>query len=180
MWCAAGGTQPQGIALHLRPFSQMLQRFTKNTRRDCVSRNREPIMHPLAVASCSHNACLAEIGQVTRDLRLARAQDFHEITNTNFAIGDEVQQPKPRGIGERAKQKVERETSLQFWHAQSIHHIRLDVYVSAGVVFKYICSADMISEASMAGSDIREVVKSKYGEAARRVKAGKQAGCGGG
>src|SRR5260370_28864743 len=38
----------------------------------------------------------------------------------------------------------------------------------------------MISEASMASSDIREAVKSKYGEAARRVKAGKQAGCGGG
>ncbi len=32
----------------------------------------------------------------------------------------------------------------------------------------------------MASSDIREVVKSKYGEAARRVKAGKGAGCGGG
>ena len=32
----------------------------------------------------------------------------------------------------------------------------------------------------MAGSDIREVVKSKYGEAARRVKAGKEAGCGSG
>ncbi len=32
----------------------------------------------------------------------------------------------------------------------------------------------------MASSDIREAVKSKYGEAARRVKAGKQAGCGGG
>jgi len=32
----------------------------------------------------------------------------------------------------------------------------------------------------MAGSDIREVVKSKYGEAARRVKAGKEACCGGG
>src|SRR5260370_15874044 len=38
----------------------------------------------------------------------------------------------------------------------------------------------MTSEASMASSDIREVVKSKYGEAARRVKAGKEAGCGGG
>jgi SAM-dependent methyltransferase len=32
----------------------------------------------------------------------------------------------------------------------------------------------------MAGSDIRDLVKSKYGEAARRVKAGKAASCGGG
>ena len=32
----------------------------------------------------------------------------------------------------------------------------------------------------MAGSDIRDAVKSKYGEAARRVKAGEAAGCGGG
>jgi arsenite methyltransferase len=32
----------------------------------------------------------------------------------------------------------------------------------------------------MAGSDIRDVVKSKYGEAARRVKAGEAVSCGGG
>ncbi len=32
----------------------------------------------------------------------------------------------------------------------------------------------------MAGSDIRDVVKSKYGEVARRVKAGEAASCGGG
>jgi hypothetical protein len=74
---------------------------------------------------------------MARDLRLARAQDFHEIANANFAVGNEVHQTKPRGIGERAEQKVKRETSLRLWHAQSIHHIRLDIYVSAGVVFNY-------------------------------------------
>jgi len=118
---------------------------------------------------------------MTGDFWLARTQDFHEVADTNFAVRDEVQQPEPGRIGERAEQEIEREASLRFCHALSIHHMRLDRYVRARINFAHIrkCRYDL-REANMASSDIRDVVKSKYGEAARRVKAGEAASCGGG
>jgi hypothetical protein len=85
----------------------MFQRLMQNTRSDFVSRNCEPIVHPPALAPCGYNAGFAQVGEVTGDLRLAGAQDFHEVANTNFAIRDKVQQPKPSGIGEGAKQEIE-------------------------------------------------------------------------
>jgi arsenite methyltransferase len=138
-------------------------------------------VHPLPFASGGYYAGLAEISEVTGDFWLARTQDFHEVANTNFAVRDEVQQPKPGGIGERAEQEIEREASLRFCHSPSIHHMRLDRYVRTLISFAHIrkCRYDL-REANMASSDIRDVVKSKYGEAARRVKAGESASCGGG
>jgi hypothetical protein len=86
----------------------MFQRLAQNSRMDLISWNCEPIVHPLALTPCGYNAGFAQIGEVTGDFRLAGAQDFYEVANTNFAIRNEVQQPKPGGIGERAKQEIER------------------------------------------------------------------------
>jgi arsenite methyltransferase len=137
-------------------------------------------VHPFAFTPGGRNAGLAEIGEVAGDFWLARAQDFHKVADANLAVRDEVQQAKPRGIGERAEQEIEREVHLRLWHVQSIiHHIRLDRYVRARVTFRHIRRCGyVLPEATVASGDIRDVVKSKYGEAARRVRAGEAAGCG--
>lgn len=48
-------------------------------------------MHPLAFAACADEAGAAQIGEVTRDFRLALAKDIDEIADADFAAIDEVE-----------------------------------------------------------------------------------------
>ena len=64
-------------------------------------------MHPSALASRGNDAGAAKVSQVPGDFRLAQSEDAYEVADTNLLVGDKVQQTKPRGIGERAKEKIE-------------------------------------------------------------------------
>jgi hypothetical protein len=44
---------------------------------------------------------------VAGDFRLAHSEDADEVADANLLVGDKVQQTKARGIGERAKEKIE-------------------------------------------------------------------------
>ena len=78
------------------------------------SRGNETIVHPPSLSPRGDDARPAKVGQVARDFRLAGPQDLHEIADANFLVGDEVEQAKPRAIGQRAKERVEREEVFPF------------------------------------------------------------------
>ena len=64
-------------------------------------------MHPSALASRGNDAGTTKVSQMPGDFRLAHAEYAHKVADADFLVGDEVQQTKPRGIGESAKEKVE-------------------------------------------------------------------------
>lgn len=136
----ASGIEARNVALHLRACAQVLQGFAKNTRRNFVVRNHQPVMHPFSVASRCDDPRPAQIRQMARRLRLADPQDFHDVTDANFAIPDKVQHAQACRVREGAEQKVEREAPLHSGHGRTIQHIRLDRYMDAGVSCKHICT----------------------------------------
>ena len=63
-------------------------------------------MHPSPLAPRRHEARPAKIGQMARDLWLARAEDIHEITDADFLVGDQVEQAESRAVGQSAEEEV--------------------------------------------------------------------------
>ena len=88
-------------------------------------------MHPPPLAPRGDDARAAEIRQVTRDFWLADPEDLDKIANANFLVGDEIEQTKPRAIGQGAKEKIEREWFFLPGHAK--HYIWLDRYEQDGI-----------------------------------------------
>jgi len=88
-------------------------------------------VHPSPLAPSGDDSRAAEIRQVTRDFWLADPEDLHKIANANFLVGDEIEQPKPRAIGQGAKEKIDRERFLLPGHL--CDYICLDRYEQGGV-----------------------------------------------
>ena len=64
---------------------------------------------------------------MARDLRLADPQNLNEITDTDFPAGNEVEKPQPGGIGQGAKQEIDRERLVFLRHSET-YYIWLDRY----------------------------------------------------
>ncbi len=129
------------IPLHFRHLPQMGQRFFQDRGRDRIARRKETVVHPPPLAPRGDDARAAEIRQMARDFWLADPQDLHKIADANFLVGDEVEEAKARGIGQSAKEKIERERFFLPGHAQIIYgltdmskeayrtYIRTSVYI---------------------------------------------------
>lgn len=128
---ATVGLDLRQFALHVRQLPQMGQSFFQYRGRDGVARRKETIVHPPPLAPRGDDARTAEIRQVTGDLWLADPEDLHKIANANFLVGDEVEETKPRAIGQDAKEKIDRERFFLPGHAT--HYIWLDRYEQWGV-----------------------------------------------
>ena len=83
-------------------------------------------MHPSPLAPRGDDPRAAQIRQVPRDFGLADLEDLHKIADANFLVGDEIQETKPRAVGQGAKEKIERERFFLPGHAR--HYIWLDRY----------------------------------------------------
>lgn len=66
-----------------------------------------------------------------RDFWLADFEDLHKIADANFLVGDEVEQTKPRAIGQGAKEQIEGERFFSPGHVSN--YIWLDRYEQWGV-----------------------------------------------
>ena len=84
-------------------------------------------MHPASLAARCHDTGATQIGEVARDFRLADPEDFHEITDAYFSVGNQVQQAETRGIGQGAEQKIDGKRFGLFRHSWN-HYIWLDRY----------------------------------------------------
>lgn len=83
-------------------------------------------MHPPSLAAGGDDSRAAEVGQVTRDFRLADSQDLHKVADANFLVGDQIEQAKARAIGEGAKEKIDGERLFLPRHGQ--YYIWIDRY----------------------------------------------------
>jgi len=88
---------------------QMRKGLPQNRRGRRIAGRNQVVVHPASLAAHANDARAAEIGEVTRDFRLAEPENLDEIADANFSVRDEVEETKPRGIGQGAKEKVERE-----------------------------------------------------------------------
>jgi len=70
-------------------------------------------MHPLPLPSYRDDTGAAEVGQVTRDLRLRASKDLNKIADTNLLIADEIQYPEPVVIPESLKEPFYIESLLR-------------------------------------------------------------------
>ena len=64
---------------------------------------------------------------MARNLRLADSENFHEITDADLLVGDEVEQAKASGIGQGTKQEIEGEGFISFWHLRNIIYALTDM-----------------------------------------------------
>lgn len=120
------------VAPHIRSSPQVLQGFFQDRRSHNVTRDDEAVVHPPSLAPGRRDARAPEVGEMARDLRLTDAKDLDEIADAYLSIGDEVEQAKPRGVGQGAKQKIDRERFAFSWHGER-YYIWLDGYNQAGV-----------------------------------------------
>ena len=177
---ATRGTQARDVRLPFRFVPQVVYRLAKNFRGRPIFRNLQPVVHPFAVAPRRHQTRASQICQMARDFGLAEAQDLDKIADADFAARDQVQQAQARGVGERAKYMVQSGAFCGLRHERIVaQYIRLDIYEWAGVEsITYSRTRIRSRRRPCMSGDIKSEVKSKYGEAAKRVAAGSSACCG--
>ena len=78
-------------------------------------------MHPTALPPRCDNPDTAKICQVTRNLRLTGPEDLDEIANTNFLVGDQVEQAEARTIRQGPKKRIDGERFFLFGHAPILY-----------------------------------------------------------
>ena len=98
LWRAARGVQSRNVVPHLGFHFKVFQRFAEDAGGGLVLGHYEAIVHPLALASRRNDSRAAKVGKMARNLRLADAKDFDEITDANLPVRNQVQQTKARRI----------------------------------------------------------------------------------
>lgn len=68
----------------------------------------QAVVHPLALAPGSDDACLPQISEMPGDLRLGRADDFREIADADFLIGHQIEEAQAGGITQGAEEPIQR------------------------------------------------------------------------
>jgi hypothetical protein len=92
LWSATSGAESRNVAPHLGLVLQVPKSLAENAGRGLVFGRDKAVVHPLAFASRRNDSCSTEIGKMARDFRLADAQDFDKVADTNLSVGDKVQQ----------------------------------------------------------------------------------------
>ena len=105
--------------------------------------NDHAIVHPATLPACGYDSRIAQIGEMSRNFRLAHAQDVDEIADANFLIGNEIEQAEPGAVGQCTKEKIEWKGVVLTRHGRSIYgltnmsnrlyasYIRISVYKEA-------------------------------------------------
>lgn len=57
-------------------------------------------MHPLSFSSRSHYSRAPQIREMPRNLWLRLAQNLHKVTDADFLIAHEIEEPKACGVSE--------------------------------------------------------------------------------
>ena len=99
-WRAARPGELSKIFLHGSFFFEPAYGLLENLRCSSVRRRHDVIVHPFAFASCGYDARAAQVRQVARNLWLRTAKDLHEVADTDFPIGHEIQEPEPRVVSQ--------------------------------------------------------------------------------
>ena len=81
-------------------------------------------MHPFTVPPRFDDAAVAEVGQVSRNQRLAMAERARKRTYANLPVAHEVQEPQASLVTERQEQRSGTNQNVLGVHAGKITQIR--------------------------------------------------------
>jgi len=86
----------------------MSEGFSQYRGRNRIAGREKAVVHPAALAPRRDDTCPAQVGQVARDFWLAYSQNFYEVANANFLVGNEIEQAQARAVGQGAEEKLDR------------------------------------------------------------------------
>jgi hypothetical protein len=113
--------QPGAISLHGAFFSEPREGLLKNLCGSYIWRHHYPVVHPLSVPARHYDSGVAQVGQVPGYLGLRLIQNLHEITDADFLISHEIQEPQPRIVAESLKEALHVETLILDPHETIIY-----------------------------------------------------------
>jgi hypothetical protein len=103
----AGALERASIALYLLLVFRGVEHRIENLRQRRVQRSLQAVVNPLSVPPRTDESRPSQVGQMTGDLRLRIAQNFHEVADAELTRAQKVQQTKPSRIAERLQKRDE-------------------------------------------------------------------------
>ena len=76
----------------------------KNLGSAWMFRHGDAIVHPFAFASCGDDACLAQVGEMARNLWLGCIQNLYEVADADFLFSHEVKETQAGVISQRLEE----------------------------------------------------------------------------
>ena len=105
-WTTTCLGKPGTISLHGALFSEPSKSLLKNLCSTYIWRHDDPVVHPLSVPASSYNSGTPQVGQMPGYFGLRLIQNFDEITDADFLISHEIQEPQPRIVAESLKEAL--------------------------------------------------------------------------
>lgn len=78
-------------------------------------------MHPLALAPGHDDACLSQIGQVTRYLGLPLSEDLDKVADAHLAPIHEIEQAQPGGVRQGCEEQRQVEGFRGTFHSSMVY-----------------------------------------------------------
>lgn len=102
-----GLRESRSIRLHRLIVLEPAQGLFQDLRGPDVRRHHDPIVHPLSLAPCRDDARAAKVSEVSGNLWLGPAQNFHEVADANLLISHQVKEAEPRVITESLEEPLD-------------------------------------------------------------------------
>lgn len=107
-------------------LAERVERRLEHLRERRLARNDEPVVHPEALFATRHEACPAQVREVTRGGRLWDAERAVNVADADLAAGEQSEDAQPGVVGKCPEEAFE---VLDGWGL----HIRLDEYITTGI-----------------------------------------------
>ena len=104
-WRATYLFQARAIVLHGRMAGQPGSHFAKDSGGVRVTRFRNPIVNPLAVASRRNDPGSFQVSEMPGDFWLINFQNFDKKTDAHLVLADEIYQAQPRSVRQCFEEK---------------------------------------------------------------------------
>lgn len=107
--------------MHVRQLPQMRESFRQDGGSHRIARSDKAVVHPAALAARRNNPGTAQVGQMARDLWLAYAQNFDEVTDADFLAGDEIEQAQTSAVSKDAEERLDRNRLFLVSHRRILY-----------------------------------------------------------
>jgi hypothetical protein len=117
------------IGLHAALLPEPRKRLLKHLCCPDIRRHDDAIVHPLPFPPGGHDSGTPQVGQMPGYFRLGLIQNFNEITDADFLIAHEIQEPQPRIVSQRLEEALHVETRMLHLHGSN--YMRIDECVQS-------------------------------------------------
>lgn len=116
--------KPGTIGLHGAPVLEPRKRLLKHLGCPDVRGHNNAIVYPFPFPPGGHNSGVPQVGQMPGYFGLGLIQNFYEITDADFLIPHEIQEPQPCIITQRLEEALHVEALILDLHENN--YIRID------------------------------------------------------